>query len=80
MATPEGGCVGCRSLLTGISRQKHSAGCRTRMEKEMVNLDRVKAARRRREEFMDKVMSAGAASDEDEAKIEEEMKKIRGPE
>ena len=70
------GCVGCRSLLTGISRQKHSAECRTRMEKEMANLDRVKVAKRRREVFVDKVTAAAAASDKDEAKIEEEMKKI----
>ena len=55
------GRVGCRALLTGTTKQKLSAGCRLRMEKEMFDLERVKAARRRREEFMEKVMSAEAA-------------------
>ena len=43
------GCIGCRALLTGTSRQKHSPQCRQRMEKEMGDLERVKAAKRRRE-------------------------------
>jgi hypothetical protein len=50
------GCPGCRALLTGTTRQKHTAQCRQRMEKEMGDLDRVKAAKRRREEFLTKVM------------------------
>jgi hypothetical protein len=55
------GRVGCRALLTGTTRQKHSAGCRLRMEMEMFGLERVKAGKRRREQFMEKVMSAEAA-------------------
>jgi hypothetical protein len=49
------GCPGCRALLTGTTRQKHTAQCRQRMEKAMGDLDRVKAAKRRREEFLTKV-------------------------
>ena len=49
------GCPGCRALLTGTTRQKHSAQCRTRMENEMKDDDRVKAAKGRRDEFFDKV-------------------------
>ena len=27
------GCLGCRALLTGTTRQKHTAQCRSRLEK-----------------------------------------------
>ena len=56
------GCVGRRALLTGTTRQKHSAVCRLRMEKEMIDLERVMVAKRRREEFLEKVLSAEAAN------------------
>ncbi len=49
-------------MLTGTARQKHSAERRLRMAKEMFDLERVKAAKRRREEFMEKVTSAQAAN------------------
>ena len=42
------GCIGCRALLTGTSRQKHSVECRRLMEKEMIDLDHVTTAKRRR--------------------------------
>ena len=47
-------CPGCRAMLTGTSRQKHTAACRARMEKELQADARVKAAKRRRSEFADK--------------------------
>lgn len=50
------GCPGCRALCTGTSRQKRTAQCRSRMEKAMGSDERVKASKRRREEFLDKVM------------------------
>ena len=49
------GCPGCRALLTGTTKQKHTPQCRQRMEKEMGELERVKNAKRRREEFFEKV-------------------------
>ena len=49
------GCPGCRALLTGTNKQKHAPQCRQRVEREMGDLKRVKAAKRRREEFLEKV-------------------------
>ena len=52
------GCPGCRALLTGTNKQKHAPQCRQRVEREMGDLKRVKAAKRRREEFLEKVTVA----------------------
>ena len=38
------GCPGCRALLTGTTKQKHTPQCRQRMEKEMGELERVNPA------------------------------------
>ena len=53
------GCLGCRVLLMGTTKQKHMIQCRQMMEKEMGDQERVKAAKRRREEFLEKVMIPG---------------------
>ncbi len=50
------GCPGCRAVLTGTTRQKHTEKCRRRMEGEMQDLERVKVAKRRREEFFQKAI------------------------
>ncbi len=65
-------------MLTGTSRQKHFAESRLRMEKDMFELGRVKAAKRRRGEFMEKVMSAEAANNKakEVEPISEDAKKI----
>ena len=64
------GCPGCRALLTGTTKQKHTPQCRQRMEKEMGELERVKNAKRRREEFLEKVTvpADGEVADEDSVK------------
>jgi len=49
------GCQGCRALLTGTTRQQHSVQCRSRMMEALKDDARVKAAKRRREEFLEKV-------------------------
>ena len=49
------GCPGCRALLTGTTKQKHTPQCTQRMDKEMGKLERVKNAKWRREEFLEKV-------------------------
>ena len=63
------GCPG-RALLTGTTKQKHTPQCRQRMEKEMGELERVKNAKRRREEFLEKVTvpADGEVADEDSVK------------
>ena len=60
------GCPGCQALLTGTTKQKHTPQCRQRMEKEMGELERVKNAKRRREEFLEKatVPADGEVADE----------------
>ena len=64
------GCPGCRALLTGTTKQKDKPQCRQRMEKEMGELERVKNAKRRREEFLEKVTvpADGEVADEDSVK------------
>ena len=62
------GCAGCRSLLTGTTRQKHSVACRSRMEKEMIELERVQASKKRREDFLDKATAAEEANRKKEKK------------
>lgn len=52
------GCPGCRALLTGTSRQQHTTQCRSRREKDMGDNDRAKAAKRRREDFLEKVIAS----------------------
>ena len=52
------GCSGCRALLTGTTKQMHSDACRRRMEKEMLNDERVKAAKKRKRDFNQKVTEA----------------------
>lgn len=65
---------GCRALLTGTSRQKHTIQCRSRMEEGMGSDGRVKAARRRREDFLDQVIvrpgHRGGEPGEDDGKAE----------
>ena len=53
------GCPGCRVLLTGTTKQKHTPQCTQRMDKEMGELEREKNAKRRREEFLEKVAVPG---------------------
>ena len=59
-----------RALLTGTTKQKHTPQCRHRMEKDMGELERVKNAKRRREEFLEKVTvpADGEVADEDSVK------------
>ena len=45
-------CPGCRAMLLGTSRQKHSEACRLRMATEMADEEKVRTAKRRRQEFM----------------------------
>ena len=59
-----------RALLTGTTKQKHTPQYRHRMEKDMGELERVKNAKRRREEFLEKVTvpADGEVADEDSVK------------
>lgn len=50
--------------MSGTSRQKHTTQCRNRMEGEMAGDERVQSARRRREEFIEKV-TVPVAKDEE---------------
>ena len=73
------GCPGCRVLLTGTARQKHTAACRLRMEKELGDDDKVKAAKRRREEFLEKVMVSEGVKGDDSMVVEGRGGKIAPP-
>ena len=50
------GCAGCKAILRGTARQKHSDGCRRRMEDAMRDDDRVRRAKTRRDDFVAKVL------------------------
>ena len=62
------GCVGCRSILQGKTRQGHSETCRARMEKLFDNTERFLVARKREQDFLEKAVKA-AAEEQREAKV-----------
>ena len=45
-------CPGCTAILRGTARQAHSEQCRARMEKDMKEEPKVKAARERADEYI----------------------------
>ena len=69
-------CAGCRAILTGTTRQKHSEACRTRMTTAMAGEEKVKNAKKRRQEFAKVVLEAEGRPSEEEEKAEEET--VRG--
>ena len=68
---------GCWALLTGTTKQKHTPQCTQRMEKEMGELERVKNAKRRREEFLEKVAVPADGEVVDEDNTKKTSKKLR---
>jgi len=66
------GCPGCVSILKGTARQAHSEACRKRMETELKNTDRSKAAERRVDEYLEKAIK------KDEEKREIKRRKADG--
>ena len=46
------GCPGCKAILRGTARQGHSEACRSRIETELRNDPRMKAQKKRQEEFL----------------------------
>ena len=58
---PTVGCAGCRTLLTGKTRQMHNPECRKRFEEILKGSDRVKASVKRENEFYERVVIADQA-------------------
>ena len=55
---PTPGCPGCRALVLGKTRQKHTDECRTRLTGAMKDEDKVKRSLGREKEFMERVVGA----------------------
>lgn len=68
-------CAGCRAILTGTTRQKHSEACRTRMTTAMAGEEKVKSAKKRKQEFAKVVLEAEGRPSGEEEKAEEEKTK-----
>ena len=66
-------CPGCKAILKGTTLQKHSAACRNRMEKEMGDQEKVKSAKKRREDFVTRAMDVEAMNKDLEKKRERDM-------
>ena len=71
-------CAGCRAILTGTTRQKHSEACRMRMTNAMAGEEKVKNAKRRRQEFARVVLEAEGQPSEEEERARKEMTKDEG--
>ena len=63
-------CPGCKALLRGTAAQKHSVSCRTRMEEQLHDDDRVKRARARKEDFIGQALEMEECSRELAARAE----------
>ena len=46
------GCLGCKAILRGTARQGHSEACRSRIETELRDDQRMKVQKKRQEEFL----------------------------
>ena len=49
-------CPGCKALLKATTRQRHSLGCRNRMEEALSGDERITRAKKRRAEFVDRAL------------------------
>ena len=58
-------CAGCKAILRGATRQAHSDYCRRRLAKDMRGDEKVREARKRENEFLEKAL---AESEEKNAK------------
>ena len=54
------GCEGCKVALNGKAAKAHSEKCRKKMEELLKDKPRMKEANRRGDEFVTKVIEAGA--------------------
>ena len=52
------GCLGCKALLGGKTKQKHSDHCRARMAEAMAGSKRVEGARERKRKFIEEALKA----------------------
>ena len=50
------GCPGCKSILRKTTRQQHSESCRRRVEDELKETDKLKAAKKKMGEYLEKKM------------------------
>jgi hypothetical protein len=71
-------CPGCKALLTGTTRQKHSDACRRRMGTEMADEEKVKTAKRRKEDFIDKALEVEETNRDKEKKREDRKRGTEG--
>ena len=73
-------CEGCRAALANKPARPHSQECRDRMENLMKDNPRVQVAKRRQDEFFEKVVEEQDKKDKERARDEGEMraKKARG--
>ena len=70
-------CAGCASILRGVAperQSKHSAACRTRMEKELKGEDRTAKAKDRKDEYISKIIEEDEQQREKKRKTEDEAR------
>ena len=48
------GCLGCKAILRGTTRQLHSKECRRRLEEILQDTEKARRAKKRRNEFIKK--------------------------
>ena len=71
-------CKGCYNMARGMSNPGHTEECRSRFEELLKNKEKVKNAKRRREEFEEKEMQRRSKLEEEEKKRKEDKKEEEG--
>jgi len=72
------GCPGCKAVLRGGIKQKHTPACRSRLEKEMSGEDKVKTAVEKENKFVEKAIEMEEKRKADERKVAEKCEKRAG--
>jgi hypothetical protein len=72
------GCPGCKAVLRGGIKQKHTPACRARLEKEMSGEDKVKTAVEKENRFVEKAIEIEEKRKADERKVAEKCEKRAG--
>ena len=63
------GCRGCTAVLRGNRAQTHTAGCRQRLERKMKDVEKVKTAKKKMDEYVAKVIEKDAEGREKQEKV-----------
>ena len=73
------GCVACRAILRGkFNRQSHGERCRERLRKELLGTNKVKDAKKRENQYLEKAVEK-AERESKKVKVNEEKKETAEP-